>query len=206
MVPSICARNAWQKLGNMPQEEAMQKYVGILTAIDPTWHQGQRKNKDPLVESTEELGRNSSQASNKKMGPGPVFSSLVGNEDGGEEASTMDPLHAYARDGDIESIAKLLDQGSNINVKDSDGRTPLIWAVDRGNLRAVEILVAKGAEIYAKDLEGQTALHYATVCELEEVAKYLFEHGADMNLPDNEGNTPLSQCPGHWQWVQRAAG
>lgn len=33
---------------------------------------------------------------------------------------------------------------------DSDGRTPLIWAVDRGNLRAVEILVAKGAEIYAK--------------------------------------------------------
>lgn len=29
----------------------------------------------------------------------------------------MDPLHAYARDGDIESIAKLLDQGSNINVK-----------------------------------------------------------------------------------------
>ena len=33
---------------------------------------------------------------------------------------------------------------------DSDGRTPLIWAVDRGNLSAVEILVAKGAEINAK--------------------------------------------------------
>ena len=43
MVPSICARNAWQKLGNMPQEEAMQKYVGVLTAIDPTWHQSQEK-------------------------------------------------------------------------------------------------------------------------------------------------------------------
>jgi len=33
---------------------------------------------------------------------------------------------------------------------DSEGRTPLIWAVDRGNLSAVEILIAKGAEINAK--------------------------------------------------------
>lgn len=35
-------------------------------------------------------------------------------------------------------------------LSDSDGRTPLIWAVDRGNLSAVEILVAKGAEINGK--------------------------------------------------------
>lgn len=34
----IFARNAWQKLGNMPQEEAMHNYIGILTSIDPTWH------------------------------------------------------------------------------------------------------------------------------------------------------------------------
>ncbi|KAG0576670.1 hypothetical protein KC19_5G098100 [Ceratodon purpureus] len=198
--------NAWQKLGNLPQEEAMQKYVGVLTALDPTWHQSQQKNKDSSKEVAEVLGETSSQSGVKRMGPGPVFSSLVMNEDGGEEESTMDPLHACARDGDVEGLAKLVDQGSSINVKDSDGRTPLIWAVDRGNLSAVEILVAKGAEINAKDQEGQTALHYATVCDQEEVAKYLFEHGADINIPDNEGNTPLSQCPPHWLWLQRATG
>lgn len=43
MVSSICARIAWQKLGNMSQEEAMQKYVAVLTAIDPTWHQSHQK-------------------------------------------------------------------------------------------------------------------------------------------------------------------
>lgn len=197
--------NAWQKLGNLPQEEAMQKYVGVLTSISPTWHQSQEKKKDPSKEAGE-LGESSSQPGSKKMGPGPVFSSLVMNEDEGEGASTLDPLHACARDGDVEGLTKLLDQDNFINVKDSEGRTPLIWAVDRGSLSAVEILVAKGAEINAKDQEGQTALHYAIVCEQEEVAKYLFEHGADITIPDNDGNTPLSQCPPHWLWLQRATG
>jgi len=31
--------------------------------------------------------------------------------------STMDPLHACARDGDVEGLAKLLDQDNSINVK-----------------------------------------------------------------------------------------
>ena len=31
--------------------------------------------------------------------------------------SNMDSLHACARDGDVEGLAKLLDQGSLINVK-----------------------------------------------------------------------------------------
>lgn len=127
MVPSICARNAWQKLGNMPQEEAMQKYVGVLTSVSPTWHQSQEKvpirpcphfsrllvllssfyeflaicqtvhicflsvrygalmqKKDPSKEAAEELGETSSQSGAKKIGPGPVFSSLVMHEDSGE--------------------------------------------------------------------------------------------------------------------------
>lgn len=33
---------------------------------------------------------------------------------------------------------------------DSDGRTPLILAADRGQLNAVKMLIAKGAEIHAK--------------------------------------------------------
>jgi ankyrin repeat protein len=85
---------------------------------------------------------------------------------------------------------------------ESHGRTPLIWAADRGQLSAVEILLAKGAEINAQDIEGQTALHYATVCEQEAVAKYLAEHGADAKIADKEGTTPLKLCPPHWAWMQ----
>jgi ankyrin repeat protein len=40
--------------------------------------------------------------------------------------------------------------GLPVNFADSDGRTPLIWAADRGELSAVEILLAKGAAINAQ--------------------------------------------------------
>ena len=34
------ARQAWQKLGAMPPEEAMQKYIAIVTELYPTWASG----------------------------------------------------------------------------------------------------------------------------------------------------------------------
>lgn len=39
----IFARNAWQKLGNMPQEEAMHNYIGVLTLINPAWHKNYKQ-------------------------------------------------------------------------------------------------------------------------------------------------------------------
>lgn len=34
-----CARNAWQKLGNMSPEEAMEQYVTLLSEKVPYWRQ-----------------------------------------------------------------------------------------------------------------------------------------------------------------------
>lgn len=36
----IASRQAWQKLGAMPPEEAMQKYIDIVTELYPTWAAG----------------------------------------------------------------------------------------------------------------------------------------------------------------------
>lgn len=36
----MCVRQAWQKLGAMPAEEAMQKYIDIVTDLYPTWADG----------------------------------------------------------------------------------------------------------------------------------------------------------------------
>ncbi|CAM6079456.1 unnamed protein product [Sphagnum tenellum] len=191
--------NAWQKLGNLPQEEAMQCYIAVLTEISPTWHQNSQKSKKPMEEALEEPR---GAIASSKMGTGPVFSSLAMSEEGVGEEGTLEAIHACAREGDLQGLGQLLDHGSPVDVKDSDGRTPLIWAADRGELSAVEILLAKGAEINAQDIEGQTALHYATVCEQEAVAKYLFEHGADADIADKEGDTPLKLCPPHWVWMQ----
>lgn len=38
---SFCfARQAWQKLGTMPPEEAMEKYIDIVDELYPTWAAG----------------------------------------------------------------------------------------------------------------------------------------------------------------------
>jgi acyl-CoA-binding protein len=36
----IYTRQAWQKLGAMPPEDAMQKYIDIITELYPTWASG----------------------------------------------------------------------------------------------------------------------------------------------------------------------
>lgn len=36
----MCGRQAWQKLGAMPPEEAMQKYIDIVTELYPSWLAG----------------------------------------------------------------------------------------------------------------------------------------------------------------------
>lgn len=36
----VFSRQAWQKLGAMPPEEAMQKYIDIVTELYPTWAAG----------------------------------------------------------------------------------------------------------------------------------------------------------------------
>ncbi|CAK9274542.1 unnamed protein product [Sphagnum jensenii] len=184
--------NSWQKLGNLPQEEAMQCYIDVLTEVAPSWNQ----NFEKVLEETD--GGNTS----SKIGMGPVFSSLAMSEEGVGEEETLEAIHACAREGDLQGLSQLLDLGIPVDLKESHGRTPLIWAADRGQLSAVEILLAKGAEINAQDIEGQTALHYATVCEQEAVAKYLAEHGADAKIADKEGTTPLKLCPPHWAWMQ----
>lgn len=36
----MCGRQAWQKLGAMPPEEAMQKYIDIVSELYPSWLDG----------------------------------------------------------------------------------------------------------------------------------------------------------------------
>lgn len=38
-----CARNAWQKLGNIGSEEAMNRYIAVVSEMSPDWNKGQSK-------------------------------------------------------------------------------------------------------------------------------------------------------------------
>lgn len=74
------------------------------------------------------------------------------------------PLIAAIHERETNAVDFLLRMGADVNVQDTNGRTPLIWAVDSGgdlNLELVKKLIAKGADVNARDKHGVTALGYA---------------------------------------------
>ncbi|XP_068662383.1 acyl-CoA-binding domain-containing protein 1-like isoform X2 [Aristolochia californica] len=183
--------NAWQRLGAMPAEEAMQKYIALVTELYPTWLSGS------ISKKKKESGDNSSSS---KGTMGPVFSSFVYEEHADHEIR-MDAIHASAREGETTNLIKYIEDGISVNVRDSEDRTPLHWAVDRGHFSNVELLISKGADLNVQDDEGQTPLHYAVVCEREAIAKLLVEHNASQDIKDNDGNTPSDLCDSSWLWM-----
>lgn len=186
---------AWQKLGAMPTEEAMQKYIDIVTELYPSWLDGA---------TLKSRGGKADASSADAKGPmGPVFSTFVHEEESGNELK-MDAVHAYAREGEVDNLLKCIKNGVSVNLRDSEGRTPLHWAVDRGHLKVTELLTGMNADVNAKDNDGQTPLHYAAVCEREAIAEYLVNQNAEIDIKDNDGNSPDDLCEANWPWMHLA--
>lgn len=63
--------------------------------------------------------------------------------------------------------------GANPNVKDSEGITPLMKAVESGNTKVVKLLLELGANIDAQDNHGNTALMFAMPKQEIRIPKHL---------------------------------
>ena len=85
-------------------------------------------------------------------------------------------MHAASAYGQIEVLHWLFFSGANMNVRDSDGDTPLHYAE---SVAVAEVLVGGGADVSARNNEGKTAL----ACKLEDV---LPEDDEDYDSDDNE--------------------
>ncbi|KAH7147089.1 hypothetical protein B0J13DRAFT_665127 [Dactylonectria estremocensis] len=90
----------------------------------------------------------------------------------------------------LEFIGRL--QGAEIEAKDSEYRTPLWWAVEKGHEAIVKLLLEKGADIEAKVEYGGTPLWWAVYNGHEAIVMLLLEKGADVEAKVEYGGTPLS--------------
>jgi ankyrin repeat protein len=81
-----------------------------------------------------------------------------------------------------------------LNLRDQDGRTPLMHAVlaEDADADTVKLLISQGADVNATDNDQKwTALHFAARDQKEDHVRVLLDAGASVDAVDVFGNTPL---------------
>jgi ankyrin repeat protein len=99
-------------------------------------------------------------------------------------------LTAVKKD-DLESVRRLIKQGSSADVSAADGSTALHWAVEADDLEMIRLLLHAGADAKRGNRYGMTPLHLAAVNGNAAAMRDLLDAGADPNSVLPEGETVL---------------
>jgi ankyrin repeat protein len=90
-------------------------------------------------------------------------------------------------------LKKILEFDKNINLKNNDGYTPLMLAIQKKYVDiAKELLKTPGIEVNIQGPYGNTALNLAIIYDLDSIADELLNiPGININLPGNNHDTAL---------------
>lgn len=100
-------------------------------------------------------------------------------------------LHEAVHHRDYLLIQELVQDGIEVNLRNSSEQTPLHVAAYRGDEHATELLIACGADVDAQDIELSTPLHYAARGNHRGVAELLVKAGAHVKALNAYYITPL---------------
>jgi ankyrin repeat protein len=102
--------------------------------------------------------------------------------------NTSDELAGAILNGDFARLVELMEKEPDINVRDSNGGTPLITAAFAGQAGMVNFLLNRGAKVNDEDLSGRTPLLAAILGrqgnvqgEHRDVVAELLRHHANVN-------------------------
>ena len=99
-------------------------------------------------------------------------------------------LFDAAKEGDVEALEDFVAIGKDLNDQDSEGRTPLHYAVAYDKAISVDALIEAGATIDSRDNKQNTPLHYACGYGRVDIAEALLDAGADPAAVQEEFQTP----------------
>lgn len=94
-----------------------------------------------------------------------------------------------AKNGDRETLEKLLDEGADVNEQDEHGWTPLNWAAGAGDVETVQLLLDKGADVTKTGRDNRTPLMIAKAADRKDVAKILTEKEKELGVWEDPRET-----------------
>lgn len=96
-----------------------------------------------------------------------------------------DALMVATWENDLEGMESAINQGSDVNIRDFLGKSPLHYA---SSLDAAKLLIDRGADINILDNNNRTPLFEV---DDPDIAIFLIDRGASINLKDKDSFTPL---------------
>ena len=111
-------------------------------------------------------------------------------------------IHTATFFGNLDAVKQHINAGSDLNVKDQYGSTPLNICATFGKTDIALALINGGADLNVKNAEGGTPLHVAAFFCRTEIVKALLANGADKSVTNNYGSTALMTVSGPFSEVE----
>ena len=127
---------------------------------------------------------------------------MAQNPPGDRDLQIYAGLHAAAASGDVAEIEKLIKEGENPNLQDSNSRTPLLVAVYRRHHKAAETLLRLGANPNARDLQRFDMLTIAVVQNDIEMLKVGLANGVSARTVTGQSNATALISAAHLGYVE----
>ncbi|EKV57038.1 inversin protein alternative isoform [Brachyspira hampsonii 30446] len=113
-----------------------------------------------------------------------------------KQYDNITPLGLAAARNDKEMVKFLSDKGTDINLEDGYGYTPLMKAIDYYNIGLAKNIIDLKPDLNAIcSATGDTPLTYLVNAKKygggADLCYYMIKNGADINKKNKEGNTPL---------------
>lgn len=98
-------------------------------------------------------------------------------------------LEKIVYDNDLAAFKQEFENGTDVDLQNTYGWTPLHIAIRRGRKDMVEYLLDKGADIDKVDGVGWTPIMEAVMDDMPEICALLIENGADTTIANQRGGT-----------------
>ena len=193
--------SAWHDLANMSKDVAVVEYINAVEQIAPQWKDDRAEQNDTADDDDEddnELDGLADKGSGGGNGGFGISASMSRPADESvDDSSREKDICYFAERRDVGGVNAALTQ-TLPTYQDSDGRTALHIAADRGyyDIASAVISAAERAQppvlpllLSLRDQDGATALQYACICDNTDIAVLLVKKGALWDETDSNGES-----------------